>query len=325
MCIRDRYQRRVHGDIRFPQVRNLLVKAIIRRTTHLQRMGSKTTKHFFTHRSSPVIDTCTYEHGESTSSKVLLHQKVSGVSISIIHGDICDEPLDVLVNPINSELSALNGITGRIMYRAGERIYNECKEFIDSKTRLENGDINVTGGGSTNSRQIIHVVAPIWSGGDNKDKDNLRDCIERSLERAVELGHKSIGIPAISVGVIGFPRKICANILLTTTIKFIRRYRDDPEGGLRQVKFINFDHPTVRAFCEEYLNLNKGSLVVEDGEPSDSLLKKQASPTKSLMYKSTKRHAYIEKSYELNEIEVSPGLRDSEKVGADEESKGNYK
>jgi O-acetyl-ADP-ribose deacetylase (regulator of RNase III) len=67
----------------------------------------------------------------------------------------------------------------------------------------------------------IHAVGPRWHGGDSGE-DNLLECAyRRSLEVLVENGLKSIGFPAISTGIFGFPADRAAEIAVNTVKGFL--------------------------------------------------------------------------------------------------------
>ena len=73
------------------------------------------------------------------------------------------------------------------------------------------------------------------------------------MERAVELQCKSVAIPAISSGIFGYPKELCAEDMFSTVEQFVREYDAKHESiSLRVVRFTNFDTPTTSIFKKEF-------------------------------------------------------------------------
>ena len=88
----------------------------------------------------------------------------------------------------------------------------------------------LTGAGNLKARHVIHAVGPRKGEGDEEEK--LRNATLNSLKAADENGLKSIGFPAISTGVFGFPIERCAEIMLSGAIDYLQG-----ETGLVRVVF----------------------------------------------------------------------------------------
>ncbi len=105
----------------------------------------------------------------------------------------------------------------------------------------------VTGGGNLKARRIIHAVGPRKGEGDEEEK--LRKAKLNSLRVADKNGLKSVGFPAISTGVFGFPIERCAEIMLSATIDYLQG-----ETGLVRVVFCLYGEVAFGVF-EGVLNL----------------------------------------------------------------------
>ena len=68
-----------------------------------------------------------------------------------------------------------------------------------------------------------------------------------------ELKIFSIGIPAISSGIYGFPKDKCAEIILSSAITWASN--QDPDQPLRLIKIVNFDQPTVEIFQKIFIKV----------------------------------------------------------------------
>jgi O-acetyl-ADP-ribose deacetylase (regulator of RNase III) len=63
---------------------------------------------------------------------------------------------------------------------------------------------------------VIHMVGPVWRGGDHREEALLAACHRRALELAAELHCRTVAFPAISTGIYGFPIERAAPIAVTT-------------------------------------------------------------------------------------------------------------
>ena len=78
----------------------------------------------------------------------------------------------------------------------------------------------ITTSGNLKARYVIHAAGPRKGEGDEEEK--LRNATLSSLRVADENGLKSIGFPAISTGVFGFPIERCAEIMLSATMDYLQ-------------------------------------------------------------------------------------------------------
>lgn len=103
-------------------------------------------------------------------------------------------------------------------------------------------------------RGIYHAVGPVWRGGEQgEEQETLRRTVWNVLEMArTEDGRvESVSIPAISSGIFGFPKELCAEILFQTVIDFSFE-NADKNSSLKTVRFTNFDDKTVDLFEKEF-------------------------------------------------------------------------
>ena len=67
------------------------------------------------------------------------------------------------------------------------------------------GEAFITPGADLPAEYIIHVASPVYTGGDESEEEQLRDCYRNSLKLAKEHGITSIAIPLITAGSFGYP------------------------------------------------------------------------------------------------------------------------
>jgi len=93
---------------------------------------------------------------------------------------------------------------------------------------------------------VIHAVGPVWGDGDEDNK--LETAVTGSLRLADELKCSSIAMPAISTGIYGFPKERAAEIIFSTIEKYFR----ENSSGIKIVKLVLFDQPTLDVFIQSW-------------------------------------------------------------------------
>jgi putative ATPase len=170
----------------------------------------------------------------------------SGACIRIVHGDITEEQVDAIVNAANERLAHGGGVAGAIVRKGGPEIQQESDAWVRRHGPVPTGSAAVTGAGRLPARYVIHAVGPVWGSGDEEAK--LARAVRSALQRAEELGLRSISFPAISAGIFGFPVAACARILLRTISDYLREH---PAGPVREVRVCLIDPTTAEAFRVE--------------------------------------------------------------------------
>jgi len=122
--------------------------------------------------------------------------------------NILGAPVDAIVNPANSGLSHGGGLAAIISKEAGPKLDDQCDRIVEKL-----GRIPVTLGVPTNAynlpyKGIIHSVGPRMGDGDEQAK--LEKTITNTLLIAEKQKWYSVAFPAISTGIFGVPKQICA-------------------------------------------------------------------------------------------------------------------
>jgi len=158
-----------------------------------------------------------------------LDESVLG-KIEIVQGDITRLRLDAIVNAANESLLGGGGVDGAIHRAAGPALLAECREIGGCPT----GEARITGGFDLPARYVIHTVGPVYRGRD-EDPVLLASCYRNSLRLAADNGVATIGFPAISCGVYGYPIADACEIALDTSCGFLRA-----DATLDKVSFVLF-------------------------------------------------------------------------------------
>ena len=129
-------------------------------------------------------------------------------AIDVVVGDITTMPFDAIVNAANSSLLGGGGVDGAIHRAAGPELVHECRLLGGCKT----GQAKVTKGYNLPASFIVHTVGPVWRGGEHGEPELLASCYRESLIAARGVEARTIGFPAISTGIFGYPVELAAGV-----------------------------------------------------------------------------------------------------------------
>jgi O-acetyl-ADP-ribose deacetylase (regulator of RNase III) len=148
---------------------------------------------------------------------------VAGVRerMRVVEGDITALEVDAIVNAANERLVPGGGVCGAIHRAAGPELAKACAAIGHCPT----GDARLTPGFGLKARFVVHAVGPVWHGGDADEAALLASAYRRSCEVAAEAGARSLGFPAISTGIYGFPPDRAAPVAVRAVA---RALADDP-------------------------------------------------------------------------------------------------
>lgn len=131
----------------------------------------------------------------------------------IVRDDITHVKADAIVNTANPLPTVGRGTDEAVYEAAGrEAMLAERKKI----GRIEPGTCAVTGAYALPARYVIHTVGPMWQDGRHGEGEILASCYRSCLEKAVQLGCRSIVFPLISSGIYGFPKDLALSIAAGT-------------------------------------------------------------------------------------------------------------
>ncbi len=160
--------------------------------------------------------------------------------VELVEGDITEMQTDAIVNAANARLILGGGVAAAIRTKGGPKIQQECNKIGGT---FVGGAVKTTGG-DLKAKYVIHAVGPRAGEGDEDEK--LKNATLNSLKLADEEGLKSIAFPAISTGVFGFPVQRCAEIMLQTTIGYLKG-----QTSLEKVVFCLFGRESYEIFANQ--------------------------------------------------------------------------
>jgi O-acetyl-ADP-ribose deacetylase len=164
--------------------------------------------------------------------------QVGDIRIEVVVGDLVGQPdLDVIVNAANPQLAPGGGVAGAVHRAAGPGLAAECRPLGPVAT----GSCVLTGGHDLPNAHVVHCVGPVYD-RDEHAAELLAACYRQALALADQAELTSIGFPAISTGIYGYPVAEAAEVALTAIVEVAR-------AGLRAVRLVRlvlFDEDTWR-------------------------------------------------------------------------------
>lgn len=173
---------------------------------------------------------------------------------NIAKGDITKKPyLEAIVNAANSTLVGGDGADGQIHAVAGNELYDECKTLGGCKT----GEAKITKAYNLPNGYIIHTVGPIYTNindsyTEEQASTELVNCYLNSLKLAKTFNIKTIGFPAISTGIYGFPFDKATKIAISTILKHQKDNNNSPKIEL--IFYSDEDYEKANKIYKEYLD-----------------------------------------------------------------------
>ncbi|MEV4016746.1 O-acetyl-ADP-ribose deacetylase [Nonomuraea angiospora] len=161
--------------------------------------------------------------------------------ITLVKGDITEQPVDAVVNAANSSLMGGGGVDGAIHRRGGPEILEECRKLRAGHygKGLPTGQAVATTAGRMPAKWVIHTVGPVYSMSVDRS-ELLASCYRESLRVADSLESRSVAFPAISTGIYGWPMDDAARIALDT----VRQ----ADTSVEDVRFVLFDSAAYAVF-----------------------------------------------------------------------------
>ena len=162
---------------------------------------------------------------------------IANTVLELFDGDITEMDTDAIVNAANAQLVLGGGVAGAIRRRGGPTIQQECSKIGGTFV----GGAVITTGGKLKAKFVIHAVGPRM--GEGEEDEKLKNATLNSLKLADKHNLESIAFSAISAGIFGFPIDRCAEIMLRTTIDYLKA-----KTGLKKVVFCLFGNDSYTVF-----------------------------------------------------------------------------
>lgn len=143
------------------------------------------------------------------------------MTLKIVHQDITQMDVDVIVNAANSMLMMGGGVCGAIFQAAG---VDELKTACQPLAPISTSQAVITPGFNLKAKYIIHTVGPIYKDGKSNEAKQLEMAYLNSLKLALKHDCQSIAFPLISAGIYGYPYQQAKAIAIKTIEAFIDQH-----------------------------------------------------------------------------------------------------
>lgn len=151
--------------------------------------------------------------------------------ITVVQGDLTQQKVDAIVNAANQQLLPGGGVCGAIHRAAGPELEAECRQLAPCPT----GEGRITRGYRLEAAHVIHVVGPVWQGGEQGEPVLLAACYRNGLALAAENGLSTVAFPAISTGIFGYPLEAATLIAIQTVAEELGHH-----PSIREVRLVTF-------------------------------------------------------------------------------------
>lgn len=162
--------------------------------------------------------------------------------------DLFSAPVDVIVNPANGRLLHGGGVAGQVIERGGQRIQQECDQFIREHGELESGMVAFTTAGELPYQAILHAVGPQMGEGDEQGK--VAQAVSSCLKLCSMHDWDAIAFPAISTGIFNVPVETVAEGFFRAITSFWDARLEGSPGRIMVCLTERHFEPFVMAFRE---------------------------------------------------------------------------
>jgi len=163
-------------------------------------------------------------------------------------GDLVEMKVDAIVNAANVNLKMVEGVGRAIFHKAGDE---ELSAICKSIKRCDVGHAVATPSfNMTNTKMIIHAVAPIYINGKHGEEKNLISAYNEAFKIIDDNNFKSIAFPLLS-GEFNYPLRYAYEVAYNTILKYLESHID---VDVYLVMYKNFPETIDDGFHEKLTN-----------------------------------------------------------------------
>ncbi|XP_005049680.1 PREDICTED: poly [ADP-ribose] polymerase 14-like [Ficedula albicollis] len=172
-----------------------------------------------------------------------------GIVVGVYKSNLCDYPVDVVVNACNGDLRHIGGLAEALSGAAGPALQQECDELVRKHGNLQPGCAVITGAGNLPCKNVIHAVGPRWNEKESQTCTCLlKQTVRKCLQLADIYNHCSIALPAISGGIFGFPPQMCADSIVTSIKETLEEFMEG--SSLKEVHLVSNSEEIVQVLSD---------------------------------------------------------------------------
>ncbi len=164
-----------------------------------------------------VYDVKYKDKDETLANKSILNivQINKHVKVFTKYEDVTKVECDCVVNSLGTKLDVFGSICKAIVTNAHSK---EINDMIKNHPTAEIFDTFVTDAGDLKCKKVIHIVMPFKE--DDRFNNLLKDAFCKVIDKALELGLKTIAIPKIGTGANGYSINDIYDALRDVTLKY---------------------------------------------------------------------------------------------------------
>ncbi|XP_053389478.1 uncharacterized protein LOC128552464 [Mercenaria mercenaria] len=151
-------------------------------------------------------------------------------------GDLADMPVQFLVSAADETISLSEGLGKALVLK-----------------------------GKLKADYIVHVIGPVWRGGENNEEDMLEKAVLKCMQQASEKGATSMAMPAISCGAFGYPVKQGTKTIVKAMKNFFNEVQESP---ISDIYLCDVKCNTVDSFTDA-LKTEFDNIQIEDESEED--------------------------------------------------------
>jgi O-acetyl-ADP-ribose deacetylase (regulator of RNase III) len=169
--------------------------------------------------------------------------RVGNTLIAALQGDLTRLQLDAVVNAANEHLAHGGGLAAVIVRAGGREIQDQSDRWVTEHGPLRPGVAAVTTAGTLPAKFVVHVAGPRYHQGlDNEHL--LRMAVGAALDAAVLAGCRSVGMPALSAGIFGYPLREATRVIADECVQWAGAH----PGSLDEIELVGYDAPATTQF-----------------------------------------------------------------------------
>jgi putative ATPase len=183
----------------------------------------------------------------------LNHETSNNLKVVVYQGDITKENADIIVNACNKHLDHGGGVSHAISRAGGPSIQRESDDYVGRHGALKTGDVAVTGSGLLHCKHVVHAVGPRWGKHGKEGCMKLFQTVFMNVYKAARKhGAKSIAMPAISSGIYGVPKDVCAEAAFSFVEEIDQQLASDSTARPFEIRLVNIDGEIVKTFTQKF-------------------------------------------------------------------------
>ena len=187
-------------------------------------------------------------------------------------GNIAKENVDLIICGINADL-ILKGAAKAVCKAGGKHLETQCKELLQRSAQPRLGKVFMT---AVKDQPYQFVFFAVIHEGKGKQPlktavgpgESLANIFYDCLEKTMEVGAKSIAVPALGCGAVGLKKEECVQALLSTVDTFLETV--GAKSSLEEVVFIDTNDSVHQEFVDQLKIREQVKLASKSASSADT-------------------------------------------------------